>query len=113
MQNCLQHLIIFRLTHQDRSFFFAEHSNLSPDILPVYENSVVLPNLDFPIEIHNEDFHYTRLMPALFKHQIRQNYRYLLVIQNLNHFLFPNIFPDGHGHYNEVKFIMNMVPPLV
>lgn len=42
-------------------------------------------------------------MPALFKHQIRQNYRYLLVIQNLNHFLFPNIFPDGHGHYNEVK----------
>ena len=99
MQNCLQHLIIFRLTHQDRSFSFAEHSNLSPDILPVYENIVVLPNLDFPIEIHNEDFHYTRLMPALFKHQIRQNYRYLLVIQNLNHFLFPNIFPDGHGHY--------------
>jgi len=91
------------LTYPSRPFPFAEHSNLSPDIPPVYENSVVLPNLDFSIEIHNEDFHYTRLMAGFV--QTSDSTKLPLSFSNpeLEPLLFPDIFPDGHGHYNEVK----------
>ncbi|CAG8490878.1 16859_t:CDS:2 [Acaulospora morrowiae] len=91
------------LTYPSRPFPFAEHSNISSDIPPVYENSVVLPNLDFSIEIHNEDFHYTRLIAGFV--QTSNSTKLPLSFSNpeLEPLLFPDIFPDGHGHYNEIK----------
>jgi len=90
------------LNYPSRPFPFAEHSNAST-IPIVYENSVILPNLDFPTEIHNEDFHYTHLMAGFVQTSDSTKLPLSFNDPELEPLLFPDIFPDGHGHYNEVK----------
>jgi len=91
------------LNYPSRPFPFAEYSNASSTIPTVYENSVVLPNLDFPTEIHNEDFHYTHLMAGFVQTSDSTKLPLSFNDPELEPLLFPDIFPDGHGHYNEVK----------
>ncbi|CAG8684929.1 13359_t:CDS:2, partial [Dentiscutata heterogama] len=40
----------------------SQHSQTNNEIPPVNSHEIIVPNYDFPDEIHNEDFHYTRLM---------------------------------------------------
>jgi hypothetical protein len=64
---------------------------------------IVVPHLNFPNDVHNEDAHYTRLMAGFFRNDDDTN----SIPISLNHpdleaLLFPDLFPDGHGHYQEM-----------
>jgi hypothetical protein len=51
----------------------AEHMPQDPTAPPVIQGDVIVPNYDFPDEIHNEDSHYSRLMAGFL--QINDNNR--------------------------------------
>src|SRR4051812_37597038 len=66
---------------------------------PFLQNDIVVPNTNFNIEIHNEDFHYTHLMAGF----VRTPDNTLLPLSvndsNLEPLLFSDLFPNGRGHY--------------
>ena len=61
-------------------------------------HTVVVPNVDFDVESHNEDFHFSRLAAGFAK--VAGRY---IPIQNsdrdLEALLFPNFYPYGRGHW--------------
>src|SRR6266496_2974372 len=68
---------------------------------PFLHNDIVVPNTNFNTEIHNEDFHYTHLMAGF----VRTPENTLLPLSvndsNLEPLLFPDLFPNGKGHYHD------------
>jgi hypothetical protein len=73
------------------------------DSAPLFlQNDIVVPNSNFNIEIHNEDFHYIHLMAGFLK--TPDNTLLLLSVNdsNLELLLFPDLFPDGKGHYHDI-----------
>ena len=68
---------------------------------PYLANDIVVPNINFNIEIHNEDYHYSHLMAGF----VRKADNTLLPLAtnnpDLEALLFPDLFPDGKGHYHD------------
>jgi hypothetical protein len=74
------------------------HASSDTRAPPFQEREIVVPFTDFPAEIHNEDFHYTHLMAGF----VRTSNTSLPLTFNDPHLeplMFPDIFPDGRGHY--------------
>ncbi|GBC30708.2 DNA helicase PIF1, ATP-dependent [Rhizophagus irregularis DAOM 181602=DAOM 197198] len=69
---------------------------------PFLHNDIIVPNTNFNNEVHNEDFHYTHLMAGF----VRTPENTLLPLSvkdsNLEPLLFPDLFPDGKGHYHDI-----------
>ena len=59
----------------------------------------MVPNVNFNIEIHNEDYHYSHLMAGFIKTPDSTLLPISLNDSDLEALLFPDLFPDGKGHY--------------
>ena len=81
------------------TFPTATHISDDDDAPPFRFGDIVVPHLNFPNEVYDEDAHYTRLM-AGFHHNDETNSLPILINHpDLEALLFPDLFPDGHGHF--------------
>ncbi|CAJ0631113.1 16096_t:CDS:2 [Entrophospora sp. SA101] len=75
--------------------------------------SLVVPNDEFLVQIHDEDYQYESLMAGF----IVSSGDVALPIQSNNPgikaLLFPDLFPTGCGHYEYVKKLSKVQAPLV
>ncbi|GBC10072.1 hypothetical protein RclHR1_09310007 [Rhizophagus clarus] len=87
-------------------FLIATH--LSSDIsAPSFqEGDIVLLSADFPTEIHNEDFYYTHLM-AGFVQMPTTTLPLSFDNPDLEPLLFPDLFPDGNGHFFDQNTVVS------
>jgi len=79
----------------------ATYSNYTPQNSSANENGIIIQNLNFLPEIHNEDFHYTHLMAGFIKTSNSTTLPLSFNDPELEPLLFPDLFPDGHGHFYE------------
>ena len=79
----------------------ATHLQTDTNAPPANQHDIVVPNYDFPSEVHDEDFHYSRLMAGFV--QENENLRIPISTHdpNLEPLLFPDLFTDGRGHYHD------------
>jgi len=63
-------------------------------------SGVVLPPYDFDTEIHNEDFHYSRLMAGFLTDPNDKELPIPFYDKNIEALLFPDLFPYGRGFYS-------------
>ena len=72
--------------------------------LPIFDinsrpSAVVLPPYDFNTEIHNEDYHYSRLMAGFLTNPDNKELPIPFYDENIKPLLFPDFFPYGKGFY--------------
>jgi hypothetical protein len=86
------------------SAFHLPDDTSAPPFLP---NDIIVPNVNFNVEIHNEDYHYSHLMAGF----IRTPDNTLLPLSindpNLEGLLFPDLFPNGKGYYHNMNLNFN------
>jgi hypothetical protein len=78
------------------SAFHLPDDDSAPPHLP---NDIIVPNANFNVEIHNEDYHYTHLMAGFVRTSDNTSLPLAVDDPNLEALLFPDLFPDGKGHY--------------
>jgi len=89
--------------HQILNDPFPRARHIQSDTTAPFVNTreIVVPNYDFPSEVHNEDFHYTRLMAGF----VRESETLRIPISthdpNLEPLTFPDLFTDGKGHFHD------------
>ena len=86
------------------SAFHLSDDNSAP---PFLQNEIVVPNINFNIEIHNEDYHYSHLMAGFVKTSDNTLLPIAINDPNLEALLFPNLFPNGKGHYYDKNNNLN------
>ena len=64
-------------------------------------SAVVLPPYDFDTEIHNEDYHYSRLMAGFLTDPNNKELPISFYDENIEPLLFPDLFPYGNGFYKK------------
>lgn len=79
----------------------AEHMPQDATAPPVIRGDVVVPNYDFPNEVHNEDSHYSRLMAGFLRITDNNHIPISFASPDLEALIFPDLFPDGHGHFKD------------
>ncbi len=80
--------------------FPSAHHLPNDDSAPPYlPNDIVVPNINFNVEIHDEDYHYTHLMAGFVKTSDNTSLPLAINDPNLEVLLFPDLFPNGKGHY--------------
>ncbi len=62
---------------------------------------LIMPPYNFNPEIHNEDFHYNRLMVGFINNPNEKQLPISYNDKNLEGLLFPDLFPTGIGFYND------------
>src|SRR5581483_11713370 len=62
-------------------------------------SAVILPPYDFDTEIHNEDYHYSRLMAGFLTDPNNKELPIAFYDENIEPLLFPDLFPYGKGFY--------------
>jgi len=67
------------------------------------ENGIIIQNSNFLPEIHNEDFHYSRLMAGFVRDDNNNSLPISIYDPNLEPLLFPHLFSDGKGHFHFMK----------
>ncbi|GET03473.1 AAA family ATPase [Rhizophagus clarus] len=88
-------------------FPIATHLRTDTSAPPVNTHDIVVPNYDFLNEVHDEDFHYSRLMAGFVQESETLRLPISTNDPNLEPLLFPDIFPDGRGHYRDVLNLSN------
>ncbi|CAG8824221.1 6673_t:CDS:2, partial [Cetraspora pellucida] len=73
------------------------------EIPPINSHEIIVPNYDFLDEIHNKDFHYTRLMAGFVQESDTLRLPIATHDPNLEPLLFPNLFTDGKGHFHDIS----------
>jgi hypothetical protein len=68
---------------------------------PYLSNDIIVPNVNFNVEIHDEDYHYTHLMAGFVKTSDNTSLPLAINDPNLEPLLFPDLFPNGKGHYHD------------
>src|SRR5581483_528598 len=68
---------------------------------PYLPNDIVVPNVNFNVEIHNEDYHYSHLMARFVRTPDNTLLPLAVDDSNLEVLLFPDLFPDGKGYYRD------------
>jgi hypothetical protein len=83
----------------------ASPSDISQDqVQPVFDinsrpSAIVLPPYDFDTEVHNEDYHYSRLMAGFLTEPNNKELPIPFYDKNIEPLLFPDLFPYGKGFY--------------
>ena len=82
---------------------FPSAYHLSDDISasPYLPNDIVVPNVNFNVEIHDEDYHYTHLMAGFVKTSDNTLLPIAINDPNLEALLFPDLFPNEKGYYHD------------
>ncbi|RHZ81307.1 hypothetical protein Glove_122g28 [Diversispora epigaea] len=95
-------LLSQRNSNINNSFLQAQHIETDINIPPINIHEIIISNNNFPDEVHNEDFHYTRLMAGF----IQENDTLTIPIShndpNLELLLFPDLFTDSKGHFYDI-----------
>jgi hypothetical protein len=65
--------------------------------------SIIVPNNDLPVQIHNEDYKYERLMAGFMKSNDDLTLPISYNNPDIEALLFPDIFTTGYGHYESIK----------
>jgi len=79
----------------------AEHSKNDPRPPPFLERDIVVSANDFPLEIHNEDAHYARLMAGFVRTRNDTSLPLSFSDPELEPLLFPDLLPNGKGHFHD------------
>jgi len=87
--------------NQDGPFPRARHIPTDSHAPPTNSRDIIIPNYDLPDEIHNEDFHYTRLMAGFIQENDNLRIPISTYDPNLEPLLFPDLFTDGKGHFHD------------
>lgn len=84
---------------------FPRTSHVPTDTNAPFANSrdIVVLNYDFPSEVHDEDFHYSRLMAGFVQDSETLRIPISTYDPNLEPLLFPDLFTDGKNHYHDLK----------
>ena len=80
----------------------ATHAQTDTDPPTVNTRDIVVPNYDFPNEVHDEDFHYTRLMAGFIREAETLRLPISTYDPNLEPLIFPDLFTDGRGHFHDL-----------
>ncbi|CAG8558505.1 12507_t:CDS:1 [Ambispora leptoticha] len=88
-------------THEPNNpFSRARHTNSNaPAVNP---HDIVILNYNFLDEIHNEDFHYTRLMAGFVQKSDNLRLPISIYDPNLEPLLFPDLFTDDKEHFHDI-----------
>jgi len=70
---------------------------------PINQRDIIIPTTNLPDEVHNEDFHYSRLMAGFVRDDNNNSLPISIYDPNLEPLLFPHLFPDGKGHFHFMK----------
>jgi DNA replication protein DnaC len=90
------------------TFPTATHILDDDDAPPFRYGDIVVPHTNFPNEVHNEDAYYTRLMAGFHRNNDETNSLPISINHpDLEALLFPDLFPNGHGHYKEMISNLN------
>jgi hypothetical protein len=89
---------LFTETYRD-PFPAATHLPNDTNAPPFQQGDIILSSTDFPTEVHDEDFHYTHLM-AGFVQTETTTLPLSFDSPDLEPLLFPDLFPDGNGHFS-------------
>ena len=68
----------------------------------VHQSDIVMPPYVLPNEIHNEHAHYSRLAIGFLLNSDEQRLPLSFTDPELEALLFPDLFPDGRGHYGDL-----------
>jgi len=71
-------------------------------VSPAHLADIIVPSYDFPDEIHNEDFYYSRLAIGFFHGENERQIPLSFNDPELEAILFPDLFPDGRGFYGDI-----------
>ena len=69
---------------------------------------LVVPNDSFPREIHNEDAHHSRLIAGSTWNDSVVKLPILFKNPDLEALMFPDLFPKGRGHYEDIKQLLSL-----
>jgi hypothetical protein len=94
----------FQLENNDEHSPFptAIHLEEEENIPTIRQSEVVVPNNDFDVEIHDEDANFNRLMAGFARTDNNLSLPIPLNDPNLEALLFPDLFPDGKGTYQDL-----------
>ncbi|GBB97346.1 hypothetical protein RclHR1_29720001 [Rhizophagus clarus] len=68
----------------------------------IRSGEIVVPSNDFDVEIHDEDAHFSRLMAGFARTDNNLSLPISLNDPNLKALLFPDLYPDGKGTYQDL-----------
>uniref|UniRef100_U9URS6 Uncharacterized protein n=2 Tax=Rhizophagus irregularis TaxID=588596 RepID=U9URS6_RHIID len=94
-----------RTLDNDKTLQRAAAYHVPTDTNAPFANSrdIVVLNYDFPSEVHDEDFHYSRLMAGFVQDSETLRIPISTYDPNLEPLLFPDLFTDGKNHYHDLK----------
>lgn len=79
----------------------AQHDSNDQNAPPVIQGDIVVPNHDFPDEIHGENAHYMRLASGFLRTNNNNRLPISFGDSHLEALLFPDLFPNGKGHFKD------------
>ena len=88
------------------SAFHLPDDDSAPSYLP---NDIVVPNVNFNVEIHNEDYHYSHLMAGFVRTPDSTLLPLAINDPDLEALSFPDLFPNGKGHYYDSLANSNLI----
>jgi len=81
-------------------------TNINNNVQSLRPSAVVVPPFDLNPEIHNEHFHYNRLIAGSVRTTDGTEYSISYADPDLEALIFPHLFPHGRGHYK--YYIQNL-----
>src|SRR5581483_2124449 len=90
-------------TNMTGPFPTAAHIPNDNNAPPVNQRDIIIPTINLPDEVHNEDFHYSRLMAGFVHNNDNNKLPISIYDPNLEPLLFPHLFPNGKGHFHDMR----------
>jgi len=87
-----------------------DDNNILEDSQQIRPSSIVVPPFDFDSEVHNEDYHYKRLMAGFITNPENKMLPIPYSDPNLEALIFPDLFPLGKNHFADVNGSSNRRP---
>src|SRR3989337_1442491 len=70
---------------------------------PTNHHDIIIPTTNLPNEVHDEDFHYSRLMAGFVQDDNNNSLPISIYDPNLEPLLFSHLFPNGKDHFHDIK----------
>src|SRR3989337_1578173 len=90
-------------TTMSNPFLTATHIPNDDTAPPTNHHDIIVPTTNLPNEVHDEDFHYSRLMAGFVQNDNNNSLPISIYDPNLEPLLFPHLFPDGKGYFHNLK----------
>jgi len=69
----------------------------------VNQGDIIIPNINLPNKVHNEDFHYSRLMVGFVYNNDNSSLPISIYDPNFEPLLFLHLFSNSKSHYHNMK----------